>query len=233
MRVLDIDMDFFLNEVAIGKSFNGERLSDDEYIPWREKEIRDFLELRCGLEKNKKIKGQLFEEHVGVFHYLRDEIIKEKLTTPFELIHVDAHADLGLGDGAWAYIFEKYLSFDINKRMNIHDYTSELKQIERLASSNYLLFAIACEWISNLVYVTNPMSSGDDYLRDIMKAFQDNSDFIQLKYYFEGINFCEELENQKFIPQTKVAFNIIKDYQIYKEDKTHAFDYIVFSQSLS
>ncbi|ODP27117.1 hypothetical protein PTI45_03438 [Paenibacillus nuruki] len=66
-----------------------------------------------------------------------------------------------------------------------------------------------------------------------MKDFQDNSDLIQLKYYFEGINCCEELENQKFIPQKKVAFNIIKDYQIYKEDKTNDFDYIVFSQSLS
>lgn len=233
MRVLDIDMDFFLNNIATGKSFDGMRLSDADYIPWTERHIRNFLEFNCGLDKDNKIEGCIVDEHVDVFYYIRDLIKANRMLAPFEVIHIDAHADLGLGDGAWSYIFEVFLSLCIEDRMNIDQYNHKLEWYHQLGSGNFLLYMIACEWVSKLTYVSHPKSSGDDYYIGLMKDFDDNSGYIQLKNFKYRINYDEELENQVFIPHTCIEFDIIKNYHLYIEKQMNNFDYIVFSKSLS
>lgn len=57
MKILDIDMDFFLDNIAHWE--NGlDRLNDAEYKPWLEEEFREFLEKRCLLSRKNPIKGR-------------------------------------------------------------------------------------------------------------------------------------------------------------------------------
>ena len=59
MKILDIDLDFFLNDIANSRSDYGERLSSDEYFPWEAEDVKAFLECQCGLTKENKIKGRM------------------------------------------------------------------------------------------------------------------------------------------------------------------------------
>ena len=97
MRVLNIDLDFFLNDIAYF-SHDKIRLSSDEYRPWSEIELRFFLEHNCGLSQ--PIPGKIIVHHHDAFPFWRSLIEKNQLNYPFELVHIDGHADLGLGDGA-------------------------------------------------------------------------------------------------------------------------------------
>ncbi len=60
MKVLHIDMDFFLNEKT---SFESPRASSDFYYPWKECGVINFLEERLGLNKNNKIEGRIYIKH--------------------------------------------------------------------------------------------------------------------------------------------------------------------------
>lgn len=58
-------------------------------------------------------------EHVGVFHVISQMLKRNIINSPFEVIHVDAHADLGLRDSAWYYIFSKLLINNVENRLKI------------------------------------------------------------------------------------------------------------------
>ena len=49
MKVLDLDLDFFLNGVAYFKDDDGKRLDSKFYKPWSQSQVRSFLEQKCGL----------------------------------------------------------------------------------------------------------------------------------------------------------------------------------------
>lgn len=49
MRFLDIDLDAFLNSVAHWPE--GGRLDSEDFIPWSEERLRDFLERQCLLSR--------------------------------------------------------------------------------------------------------------------------------------------------------------------------------------
>ena len=117
MRVLDLDMDYFMKSVAtfIGES-ETDRLPEDDYgdYVWTEREVRDFLENNLGLSKGNKIRGRVVAGHNESLFFWRELIEKGELTTPFDVIHVDSHADLGLGYRSWAHILD-YLPLDDGK----------------------------------------------------------------------------------------------------------------------
>ena len=50
MRVLDLDMDFFLSDVC-ALAAPGKRPSVSEAQPWDEAAVRAFLEQNCGLSR--------------------------------------------------------------------------------------------------------------------------------------------------------------------------------------
>lgn len=231
MRVLDIDMDFFLNKIEYLKPFDGIRLSDDEFYPWEKKKIETFLEVNCGLNKEKKVKGNIFDEHGEVFSFIKDKIDCDEISLPLEWVHVDAHADLGFGDSSWVYIFKKYLKKQKNERPNILEYNDSLSELERLGSGNYLLYMIACEWLKNLKYVTHPESKANDFNIYFMKDFDEESGYIQLKYFPDGIKDIMKVEEESFLLQPEVKFDVISCYNAYIE--VEEFDYLVFSKSLS
>ena len=71
LKILDIDMDYFLKEIPIMISENStDRVSDEIYQVWDREEIICFLEKRLGLSKDKKIKGRVVTHHNEALFYL-------------------------------------------------------------------------------------------------------------------------------------------------------------------
>ena len=65
MRVLDLDMDYFMTEIA-STPFSCEERLDEVYYGdsvWTEEEVRQFLEQNLGLSKNHKISGRIVTGH--------------------------------------------------------------------------------------------------------------------------------------------------------------------------
>ena len=173
-------------------------------------------------------------EHREAYYFWRELIQKSILETPFEVVHVDAHSDLGGGDMGWVFIFEELLSIPLEERSNTECYHYRHEN-EKLDSGNYLLYAAASHWIKTLTLVCHP-NWQYDYYPIIMKDSDDNSGYIQLKRFLQKIDFnTANIYNtkQKFEPDKEIEFNIIRDYRMYIEPKLSAFDYVVFCQSPS
>ena len=128
-----------------------------------------YLAERCGLSTTRKLPGAAFGEHIDAF-WTWDRWIREgKLTVPFEVAHVDAHADLGLRDSSWVYLLTELLGLPPTERN--HPRTGS----DALNSGSYLAYALANRWIASAKYVhpTIPSSlvSKDDPNDMSMEAF--------------------------------------------------------------
>jgi len=156
MRVLDVDMDFFLTDVC-ELAEAGERPSRVQALPWSEGRVRAFLEGRCGLSRERRVPGAVFETHEAALFFWRDRIREGRLFAPFIVDHVDAHSDLGIGRPGPAYVLETVLSMPPANRLDLERYRSE----QRLDEANYLLFALALRWVCELNDVRNPHSRAD------------------------------------------------------------------------
>ncbi len=126
-------------------------MKEKKYHPWSEEEVRRFLEDQCGLSKAKKVLGRIVERHDGAFLFWRELIEKDELQIPFVVVHVDAHADLGLGDKSWKYIMGELLHKPVKERWYPKEDVGS-----SLNPANYLAFALACRWINKLVFVIHP-----------------------------------------------------------------------------
>ena len=119
MRVLDLDMDYFMKSVAtfINES-EPERLPEEDYgdSVWSEREVRNFLEGNLGLSKQNRIRGRVVAGHNESLFFWRELIEKGDLSTPFDVIHVDSHADLGLGYSSWTHILDYLLYYPVEER---------------------------------------------------------------------------------------------------------------------
>lgn len=178
MKVLDLDMDYFMGAVATFiKESESERLSEDEYggCIWTEREVRDFLERNLGLSKNNKIRGRVVAGHNESLFFWRKLIEKGELSTPFDVIHVDSHADLGLGYNSWVHILDCLLGYPVEERSRHSEYLDILGHLRREGIGDYLLFAVAYRWISSIVYCGNPHRKCNDFLWDTLKDFKEES----------------------------------------------------------
>lgn len=103
MRVLDLDLDFFLRDKAHFMNGSEGRLDPDEYPAWPLDLAMTFLTERCGLDEARP--GSWSSSTTSSFYVWGSAIEAGQLVAPFEVVHVDAHADLGLGDassqGSW------------------------------------------------------------------------------------------------------------------------------------
>ena len=125
MKLLDLDMDYFLFNVPSFIPSNCKaRVDGNYYLPWSHEEVVSFLENNLGLSKITKIQGKIFTHHHEALYYWRDMIKSLKITIPFEVIHVDSHADLGLGFSSWVFIFEKLLGMEFQRRADIENYSN-------------------------------------------------------------------------------------------------------------
>lgn len=163
MRVLDIDLDYFQLGIVIGNQ-SDERPSAEDYPPWAPERVAAFLEARCGLTSVRKLQGHRVESHDQVFDLWRDQIRAGELAWPFDVVHVDAHADLSVGNPGWHHVCTDLLYADPEERC-VAGRPSALNE------GNYLLFAVACRWVRALTYVYHPeVSMLDELPSDLMSV---------------------------------------------------------------
>lgn len=172
-RILDLDLDFFVDGVAHDRAADAGRLDGEDYPPWSTADALAFLKDGCNLTK--KLPGFVVEHHGELFPLWRDAIAAGKLTPPFEVVHVDAHADLGLGDSSYVYLLTSLLFEEPEDRSfpTVGD--------SGLNDGSWLTFAVASRWINNLTYVYNgegPRAS--DIHPYVMEGFVTHGAHIEL-----------------------------------------------------
>lgn len=211
MRFLDLDLDFFLNDIAyLSRCETGRQSS--EYKPWRISKVRRFLERRCGLSHCAPIPGRIVEGHDEVFAFWRKLIESGNLRIPFEVVHIDAHPDLSVGGGL--YMMSGFLLIDSEQRL-------AMINRENIHSGNYLTFAIACGWIASLVWVRHREHKFLPRLRgDRISGLVQLSKAEDKEYSIRNLPAAER--------EHGVRFKILP-WQSFRTRKT--FDYIAMSRS--
>lgn len=190
MIVLDLDMDYFMEDIADTPFYSTERLSEEEYgsCVWAKERVINFLENNLGLSKIRKIPGRIVKDHDESLYFWEELISKGQLKDPFEVVHVDSHADLGLGTPTSSFLQEGILLQPIETRRIIRDYKFN-DETKKINIGDYLLWGIAYRMISKIIYCANPNGDKNDYCWDTLKDFEENliwdepvSNYIQLKY---------------------------------------------------
>lgn len=246
MKLLDLDMDYFMENIAIGiTESREERLSEDEYgyCVWSEQRIRSFLEDNLGLSKDRKIKGRIVTGHNEALFFWQELITKESLEMPFEVVHIDSHADLGLGYLSWTYILDDLLQYPVEERRMHTKYLDCFGQLNDVGIGDYLLYAIAFRWINSLTYCANPNGDKNDYVWETLKDFEEKfiwdkpvENTIQLvcnpDMEFPSYN-ADEQEKQAYlknaVKEPEVPLLIIPSIQDVKYNGD--FDFVVMAQS--
>lgn len=147
MNILDIDLDFFLEPRPTRRAKN-DRLSPWEFHPWSRHRVDDYLSTRCNLSKERRLPGAVVTYHHELFDRWKSLITSGRLRVPFHLTHIDAHADMGMGDASCGYIMGELLHHDPRDRVD-----PKRGGHEGLLESNFISFAVACRWIERITYV--------------------------------------------------------------------------------
>ena len=245
MRILDLDMDYFMNLIANTPESVQTRLSEEYYgkSVWCKPRVRQFFEDNLGLKTNHKIPGRIVKGHNEALWFWKELIANKKLITPFEVVHIDSHADLGLGYSSWMHILNKVLSYPVDERVNHNQYVDCFGKTCIDGIGDYLLFAVAYRWISKIVYCANPNGRKNDYLWITLKNFDEKfiwdlpvENTIQLLYN-PNTPFPQYGDDDKTktryiegsIKEPEVPFLIIPTVEAVKYNGD--FDYAVMAQS--
>lgn len=207
MNILDIDLDFFLNNRAIGDSIapKGRRLPFLKYRRWGRKEVKSFFENNCGLIPNRQIPLFVIKDH----HYVL-RIALEKGFNDINLYHVDAHHDLYCTKSPWFY--NQYT----NQQVEVREKMALSMGMEYVNEGNYIGFLLACEKLSSVKYITNFKYGWqkDRPCRMFCKNFDENGSFLQIprskkNYCFEKLdNPYDKIDHIEFIGKS-VPFDVI------------------------
>ncbi len=209
MRVLDIDLDFFLADCCPLADV-GQRPCLEGHEPWAEEHVAAFLEEQCGLSTDSPIPGAGFETHDAALIFWRDKMGEGILAAPFHVTHVDAHSDLGIGKPGPGFVLNGVLPRLLDKRADIESYYERCQ----LDEANYLLFALAFRWISSLDNVRNPRSR-PDIPKEILLPGKD--DIIQLS------SFAARLSESANGPEPAIPFNVYDDYRTFRAEEPYDF----------
>jgi len=95
--ILDVDLDFFDSSIRYRRSDDARPTNSG--ASWPTEQVRRFLEEECGLSSDSPIPGRRVTQHHEAFLFWKELIDSGRLATPFELDRVDAHEDLGAGEG--------------------------------------------------------------------------------------------------------------------------------------
>lgn len=244
MKVLDLDMDYFMTEIAHTPFSYTERLEEEFYgeSVWSAEKVRSFLEQNLGLSKERRIPGRIVKGHNESLFFWEELITAKKLSDPFDVVHVDSHADLGLGDASGDFLQSMFLTLPVETRRKIRNYEFNDK-IKDISIGDYLLWAVAYRMVSSITYCANPNGDKNDYLWDTLKDFQEEmiwnkpvKNFIQLKYNktmempkYDSSNNYKKSYVEGAIKDPEVELLIIPTIEDvnFKGD----FDYAVMAQS--
>lgn len=244
MRVLDLDMDYFMTEIANTPFSYKERLAEEDYgnSVWSAEEVRQFLEHNLGLSKTHKIPGKIVSGHNEALFFWEELINGKKLSDSFDVVHVDSHADLGLGDASWSFLQSAFLTLPIDSRRKISEYEF-CDKIKRISIGDYLLWAVAYKMVSSITYCANPYGDKNDYVLDTLKDFHEEyiwdkpvKNYIQLKYNktmempdYDSSDAYKKKYLEGAIKDPEVEMLIIPTIEDVKFDGN--FDYAVMAQS--
>lgn len=191
MRVLDLDLDFFLYRTGHYRDSADDRADGDEYPPWPVDDAITFLTERCQLDRRRP--GFVVEHHNELFYRWGEAIEAGQMTPQFEVVHVDAHADLGMGDASYAYLMGELAFQSIGDRYETlkrrrPPSRKEMLDLsnDALTDGNWLMFALACGWLSSLTYVANSRVEASDGARPgdltrvLMQDFDIQADHLQV-----------------------------------------------------
>jgi hypothetical protein len=224
-RILDIDLDFFVDGAAHWLAYEGNRLDVDEYPPWPLEDALAFLRNHCGLSQ--RLPGFVVERHGELFGRWRDAIDAGALTPPLSVTHVDAHADLGMGDAGYVHLMSELLFKPVHERRLPKPGPSGMDD------GNWLSFAVACRWIGELTYVFNTVGpQPSDILAYVMEGFDPHAAYIQLAAV-EKSDIDElwmRLDKTPVVKhyEPKVPFRAVP-FRTFQAD--HAFDVICLTRS--
>jgi len=212
MRVLDLDMDFFLSDPCPLAPL-GERPDESCATAWHDEDVIRFLEEQCGLSPKHPVPGAIFDTHDKALDFWQTRLAEGRLKAPFEVVHVDTHSDLAFGPPGTGYVLNVVLSRPPQQRADIETYR---KAVE-LDEANYLLFALAFRWISRLAYVRNPKSH-----QDIPRQLLDAEGNIFLR------SFVSQMMEGKNGRELAIPFDVYDDYRTFRQD---GYDFVTMAQS--
>jgi UPF0489 domain len=183
-RVLDLDLDFFLEGVQHWRPAGSGRLDAADFPPWSSEDALAFLEDRCKLDG--RLPGFVVENHGELFGVWAAAIDAGTLTLPLSVTHVDAHSDLGLGDATYIELLTELLFLDVDQRRP--------GAAALVNDGNYLALTIACRWLSDLTLVRNEGDS-DGRPGDLFPYYMENLDADKIR--LEAMT-REQLDNRMY-----------------------------------
>jgi len=247
MIILDLDLDYFMTKVAhnIAETSTG-RIEDEDYVNsvWTCEEVVRFFENNLGLCKEKRIPGRIVSGHNESLFFWKELIEKGELSAPFEVVHIDSHADLGLGTDTPTFISRELLKWPVEERPKHSWHTNCFGRECAEGIADYLLFAVAYRWINKLTYCGNPNNSSNDYDIHTLKNFEEEpmwedpvENTIQLLFnpnmdcphkYMDDQSDIDAYIGSS-VKEPEVPFTIIPTIEDvhYQGD----FDYVVIAQS--
>ena len=212
MRVLDLDMDFFLSGPCPLAAL-GERPDESCAEAWSEEAVVRFLEEQCGLSADHPVPGAIFDTHDKALDFWAARLEDGSLTAPFEVVHVDTHSDLAFGPPGTNFVLNVVLSRLPDQRADKEAYR---KAVE-LDEANYLLYALAFRWVDRLSYVRNPKSH-QDIPRQLLTAQGD----IHLR------SFISQMMEGRNGKEPVIPFDVYDDYTEFRQ---HGYDFVTMAQS--
>lgn len=168
IRILDLDLDFFIEGAAYWRPSDSDRLNAEDFPPWPQQKALSFLEDACKLTEKRP--GFVVEHHAELFTCWREAIAADRLEPPFSVTHVDGHADLGLGDSGYIYLMTELLFLPLDERQFPKTGPGGLDD------GNWLAFAIACQWMAELVYVLNTGGPPGDLFPYYLEGYVSGAD---------------------------------------------------------
>lgn len=226
MRILDLDLDFFLYGTAHMVDSQDARLDPDEYPPWSLDSVMSFLIDRCRLDGPRS--GFVVEHHNELFYRWGRAIETGDLAIPAEVVHVDAHADLGLGDSSYTYLIDTLAFQSVEMRyetLKVRRPRTRQEMLDlgnhALTDGNWLMFALACGWIADLLYVSNSCAEAsegarpNDLMYVLMQDFDLKADHLQIvasreKFWMNGFGGPRVIEQRD--PPIPFATAVWREY---------------------
>jgi hypothetical protein len=224
-RVLDIDLDFFVEDVANWRSYEAERLDGAEFPPGDVSRALAFLRGQCSLAE--RLPGIVVDRHAELFDRWKEAIAAELLIPPLAITHVDAHADLGTGDIGFIHLLGELLFLPPEDRI------SPARGEDGLDDGNWLSYAVACHWIGDLTYVYNRLGPDpQDVFPYVMAGFDPAASNIELPAIdssdLADLYMSMDRERVVRFREPKVPFRTVP-WQEYRSDGP--FDFVCLTRS--
>jgi hypothetical protein len=184
---------------------------------WTPSRVVSYLCESLALDLRGKLPGQSFESHEELLGRL------EQFGQPVHLYHLDAHADLGIGQDCYRF-YAEFLAMSVpERRLKFREFKPR--------QGDFLLYAISCGFVEELDYVTHPeVFKREPDIPIGMDRWRHKYDDGQLDLYrFSGT------ESEYCLRQGKQTLDCSIPIRIYNRDtfkyRGKAFDYMFVTRS--